>query len=188
VVQHAQARDEVEALGRERRVPQVRLDHRHVRVVPEVARRGLDGRRAVERHLGGQVVGQDAGEPSLAAAGVEPDLVGEAVEVEITEVDLREVLVLVTHLVEGVPLEAEAGQRALGGADPLHHGGEVHEAVPLGEPVPTVADDLGRTIGHRRPAPRAPQPIHDQVRHCLLVVVEHIPTPVRPPLPTDPSL
>ena len=101
---------------------------------------------------------------------------------------LGDPLVLIAHLVEGVPLVSEAGQRPLRRPDPVRVGGEVHESVVFGEPVPVSARDLDDTIGDRGPAPRAPHALHDQLGYCLPVVVEHTPTPVLPPRSSDPSL
>ena len=116
MVQHTETGDEVEALGCERGRAQVGPDDGGVGPVVEIASRSFHRHRTVECDLGRQVLGQDAGEASLAAPGVETDLAVQRGEVEVPEVDLGELVVLVSHAVEGVPLVAETGEGALGGA------------------------------------------------------------------------
>src|SRR5664279_1270773 len=115
MVEHPEAGDEVEALRGEGSAPQVGPDHHHVVQISEVASGCLDGLGAVEGDDPPQVAGEDASEPALATPGVESDLAGQSGEVEVRKVDRRERLVLVTYVVESVPLVPEAGEGLFGG-------------------------------------------------------------------------
>ena len=64
--------------------------------------------RAVQGDEGVEVGGEKARVAALATSGVEPDLAAQRGHVEVAEVHLGELGVLVAHVVEGVPLVAEA--------------------------------------------------------------------------------
>ena len=170
VVEHPQAGDEVEALGGERGRPQVRLDHQHGGVVGQVAGGRLDRRRAVEGGQGAQVLRQKAGVAALSAAGVQADLAGQTGQVEIAEVDLGEPLVLLADIVEGVPLESEAGEGPLRSTPRRDGRRAVEVAVPHGVAVAGRAAALPRFAWgglDRFTTDRAAQALDDPLRyHC----------------------
>ena len=169
VVEHAQTRNEVKALGGERRVPEVGFHHQHVVLIGEIASRRLDSSGAIQSHLGVQVGSQNPGESTLSASGIQSHFATKAAQAKVAKVDLGELLVLTPHLVEGVPFVPEAGKGALGRSRRRGLLRKVEIAISPEKSVATVTPeqlfiDIGKVMAARRASEQFCHPVRNRLR------------------------